>query len=100
VSSCCCCACLTLARGLKWIVHFVVGHVCVLTGGQDAEQQYLLVRLAEEKDNIRGLVRNVLITWRGRDIPHLLKGKFHEHKVSTLCLRHCCVRLAHCRVRI
>jgi hypothetical protein len=61
--------------------------MCVLTGLQDAEQQYLLVRLAEEKDNIRGLVRNVLITWRGRDIPHLLKGKFHEHKVSTLAWR-------------
>lgn len=57
--------------------------VCVLRPAdavKDTEQQYLLCRLAEEKDNIKGLVRNVLITWRGRDIPHLLKGKYHEHK--------------------
>ncbi len=61
---------------------------------QDAEQQYLLVRLAEEKDNIKGLVRNVLITWRGRDIPHLLKGKYHEHKVSRSPLATVCLTVA------
>ncbi len=47
---------------------------------KDNEQQYLMCKLDEEKDQIKGLNRNVMITWRGKDIPPLLKGKFQEHR--------------------
>lgn len=52
---------------------------------QDDQQQYVMVRIPDGQKDVPS-TRDVLITWQGRSVPIIRKGRYGEHRNTVLLM--------------